>query len=384
MANVKKKKEDVKGRVSIQQMRDILNKKAGAVVAYSLEESNPTDVDEWIPTGSRWLDSIICKGKISGIPMGKIVELAGLEAAGKSYMAAQIAAHAQQKGIDVIYFDSESAIASDFMEKVGCDLSTLLYVQARSVEFVLETIEELLANNHNKMLFIWDSIAFTPTETDVEGDFDPQSSMAVKPRILSKAFSKLIQPLANSGSTLLCLNQLKTNITRSPQEALLSPYFTPGGKALAYAYSLRIWLTARKGKASFILNDAGFRIGNEVKAKIEKSRFGTQGRECTFKILWGGDDIAIQDEESWFEAIKNSEQLKQSGAWYTLVFDDKKEVKFQSKDWIEKLKDKDFREQVLRVMDKEVIHKFDSREGSAKNFYNIDGDEEPDVDFEEE
>jgi len=384
MANIKKKDKEVKGRVSIQQMRDILNKKAGAIVAYSLEESNPTDVDEWIPTGSRWLDSIICKGKLSGIPMGKIVELAGLEAAGKSYMAAQIAAHAQQKGIDVIYFDSESAIASDFMEKVGCDLSTLLYVQARSVEFVLETIEELLANNHNKMLFIWDSIAFTPTETDVEGDFDPQSSMAVKPRILSKAFSKLIQPLANSGSTLLCLNQLKTNITRSPQEALLSPYFTPGGKALAYAYSLRIWLTARKGKASFILNDAGFRIGNEVKARIEKSRFGTQGRECTFKILWGGDDIAIQDEESWFEAIKNSDKLRQTGAWYALIFDDGKEVKFQSKDWIEKLKDKDFREQVLRLMDKEVIQKFDSREGNAKNFYNIDGEDEEEVEFEEE
>jgi len=384
MANVKKKDKETKGRVSIQQMRDILNKKAGAIVAYSLEESNPTDVDEWIPTGSRWLDSIICKGKISGIPMGKIVELAGLEAAGKSYMAAQIAAHAQQKGIDVVYFDSESAIASDFMEKVGCDLSTLLYVQARSVEFVLETIEELLANNQNKMLFIWDSIAFTPTETDVEGDFDPQSSMAVKPRILSKAFSKLIQPLANSGSTLLCLNQLKTNITRSPQEALLNPYFTPGGKALAYAYSLRIWLTARKGKASFILNDSGFRIGNEVKAKIEKSRFGTQGRECTFKILWGGDEIAIQDEESWFEAVKNSDQIKQSGAWYTLVFDDGKEVKFQTTKWLEMLKDKDFRDQILRLMDKEVIQKFDSREGNAKNFYNIDGDEEPDVDFEEE
>lgn len=381
---VKKKEKEVKGRITISQMRDILNKKAGAVVAYNLEETNPTDVDEWISTGSRWLDSIICKGKLAGIPMGKIVELAGLEAAGKSYMAAQIAAHAQQKGIDVIYFDSESAIASDFMEKVGCDLSTLLYVQARSVEFVLETIEELLANNQNKMLFIWDSIAFTPTETDVEGDFDPQSSMAVKPRILSKAFSKLIQPLANSGSTLLCLNQLKTNITRTPAEALTTPYFTPGGKALAYAYSLRIWLTARKGKASFILNDAGFRVGNEVKAKIEKSRFGTQGRECTFKILWGGDEIAIQDEESWFEAIKNSEQLKQGGAWYTLVFEDGKEVKFQFKDWIEKLKDKDFREQVLKLMDKEIIQKFDSREGNAKNFYNIDGVEEPDVDFEEE
>ena len=114
----------------------------------------------------------------------------GLEAAGKSYMAAQIAANAQKKGVDVIYFDSESAIASDFMTNVGVDISTLLYVQAKSVEFVLETVEELLANNQNKMLFIWDSIAFTPTETDVEGDFDPQSSMAVKPRILSKGLSK--------------------------------------------------------------------------------------------------------------------------------------------------------------------------------------------------
>ena len=384
MANVKKKDKDVKGRISIDQMRDILNKKAGSIVAYSLEETNPTDVEDWIPTGSRWLDSIICRGKLAGIPMGKIVELAGLESAGKSYMAAQIAANAQKKGIDVIYFDSESAIASDFMVKAGVDVARLLYVQARSVEFVLETIEELLANNPSKMMFIWDSIAFTPTETDVEGDFDPQSSMAVKPRILSKAFSKLIQPLANSGSTLLCLNQLKTNITRSPQEALLSPYFTPGGKALAYAYSLRIWLTARKGKASFLLNDAGFRVGNEVKAKIEKSRFGTQGRECTFKILWGGDDVAVQDEESWFEAIKNSDQIRQTGAWYTLVFDDGKEVKFQTTKWLDMLKDQAFKDQILRLMEKEVIQKFDSREGHAKNFYNIDGDEEPDVDFEEE
>lgn len=381
MANIRKKdkKESTNGRISIDQMREMLNKKAGSVVAFNLEEANPTDVTDWIPTGSRWLDSIICKGKLSGIPMGKIVELAGLEAAGKSYMAAQIAANAQKKGIDVIYFDSESAIASDFMEQAGCDVSRLLYVQAKSVEFVLETIEELLANNQSKMLFIWDSIAFTPTETDVEGDFDPQSSMAVKPRILSKAFSKLIQPLANSNSTILCLNQLKTNITRITAEALTTPYFTPGGKALAYAYSLRIWLTARKGKASFITNEAGFRIGNEVKAKIEKSRFGTQGRECTFKMLWGGEDIAIQDEESWFEAIKNSDQIKQAGSWYVLVFDDGKEVKFQATKWMEMMNDNNFREQVLRIMDKEVIQKFDSKEGNAKNFYNIDGDDEDDL-----
>jgi recombination protein RecA len=371
-----------KGRVSIEELRQSLNKKAGEEIAFSLQETNPTDVEEWIPTGSRWLDSIISRGNLAGIPVGKIVELAGLESSGKSYMAAQICANAQKMGIDVTYFDSESAISSDFMERAGCDIKNLLYIQAKSVEFVLETIEHLLSVNDSKMLFVWDSIAFTPTETDIGGDYDPQSSMAVKPRILSKGFSKLIQPLANSGSTLLCLNQLKTNITKFQAEALTTPYFTPGGKALIYAYSLRIWLTARKGKASFIIDDSGFRVGNELKAKIEKSRFGTQGRECTFKILWGGN-VLIQDQESWFEAIKNSDQITQSGAWYTLLTKSGKEYKFQTAKWLEFLEDEEFREEVLSIMDREVIHKFDAREGKAESFYNIDAEEDSTEEFDD-
>ena len=158
---MKKKEKDTKGRISIDQMRDLLNKKAGAVVAYSLEETNPTDVDDWIPTGSRWLDSVICRGKLAGIPVGKVSELAGLEGSGKSYMAAQIAANAQKMGIDVVYFDSESAIDPEFMKKAGCDMSRLLYVQADSVEYVLESIEDILKSSQNRMLFIWDSMALT-------------------------------------------------------------------------------------------------------------------------------------------------------------------------------------------------------------------------------
>ncbi len=84
-----------------------------------------------------------------------------------------------------------------------------------------------------------------------------------------------------------------------------------------YAYSLRIWLTGRKAKSSFIEDDKGFRIGSEVKIKLEKSRFGTQGRSCAFRILWGTDEIGIRDEESWFDAIKSSESLTSAGAWYT-------------------------------------------------------------------
>jgi len=362
------------GKLSMADMRKLINKRAGMTVAHNLNEENPTEVNDWIPTGSRWLDSIVCKGKLAGIPVGKVTEIAGLEATGKSFLAAQVAASAQKKGIDVVYFDSESAIDPAFLEKAGCDVSTLLYVQAQSVEFVLETIEDLLVNNENRMLFIWDSLALTPAISDVEGDFNPQSSMAVKARILAKGMSKLTVPIANSQSTFLVLNQLKSNITRSPSEAMTTPYVTPGGKAMIYAYSLRIWLTGRKAKASFITDTSGFRIGSEVKVKLEKSRFGTQGRQCNFKILWGTDDIGVQDDQSLFEAIKGSNYMSSAGAWYSLEMGDGKVVKFQPSKWDEKMQDPTFKQRVYDVMDEEVIQKFDKRLGKAEDFYEEKGE----------
>ena len=314
---------------------------------------------------------MICRGKLAGVPVGKITELAGLESAGKSYMAAQVAANAQKMDIDVVYFDSESAIDPAFLEKAGCDLGRLLYVQAQSVEFVLETIEELLGSNEGQMLFIWDSLALTPAISDIEGDFNPQSSMAVKARVLAKGMSKLTVPIANSKSTFVVLNQLKTNITRSPSEAMTTPYVTPGGKAMHYAYSLRIWLTGRKAKASFIIDEHGYRVGSEVKCTLKKSRFGTQGRQCSFKILWGGE-IGVQDQESWFDAIKGSKSLQSSGAWYTLTHSDGTEEKFQPSKWSEKLKSEKFKERVLQLIDEEVILKFDDRTTDAGAFYDVD------------
>lgn len=356
------------GKLSMEDMRKLINKKAGMNVAHDLNEENPTVVTQWIPTGSRWLDSIICRGKYAGIPVGKVSEIAGLEATGKSYMAAQVAANAQKMGIDVVYFDSESAIDPTFLTNAGCDLNSLLYVQAQSVEFVLETIEELLGSG-NQMLFIWDSLALTPAVSEVQGSFDPMSQMAMKARILARAMSKLALPLANARATLLVLNQLKTNITRIASEAMTTPYVTPGGKAMAYAYSLRIWLTGRKAKASFVLDDNGFRIGSEVKVKLEKSRFGTSGRRCNFRILWGGNDVAIQDDESLFDAIKSSDNIIQSGAWYTMTFEDGSSEKFQATKWVEKMQDEKFRQRVYQIIDEEVIYKFDSRQGKAEDFY---------------
>ena len=140
---------------------------------------------------------------------------------------------------------------------------------------------------------------------------------------------------------------------------------------MIYAYSLRIWLTGRKAKASFVLDDSGFRIGSEVKVKLEKSRFGTQGRNCAFKILWG-EEVGIQDEESWFEAIKASDRIKRAGAWYSLVYEDGTEEKFMGAHWVGKLEDEKFRNRVLEIMDEEIIMKFDKRIGEAEDFYDVD------------
>ncbi len=362
------------GKISISDMRALINKKAGREVAFDLEETNPTEVTEWIPTGSRWLDSIICRGKLAGIPVGKICELAGETASGKSYMAAQIAANAQKMGISVVYFDSESAIDPDFLQKAGCDVQNLLYLQADSVEFVLETIEDLLKSTDDKFLFVWDSVALTPSKNDLEGDFDPNSSMAVKPRILSKGLSKLIQPIANKQATLLVLNQLKTNLNPQGNIKYLTDserYTTPGGKALAYSYSLRIWLTGVRKNDSYINDERGYRIGSEVKARLEKSRFGTQGRECFFKILWGAPEVGIMDEESIFLSIKPF--IKQMGAWYEIDVAGKPR-KFQSPSWNELMKEEEFKKAVLKLMEEEVIVKFDTRQGDAKNYYNLEGE----------
>jgi len=374
-----KKAKTKTGRVSVQDLLSLVNKKAGKTVAHDLTAENPTEVKQWIPTGSRWLDSIICRGKPAGIPVGKISEIAGLEATGKSYMACQIAANAQKMGLIVVYFDSESAIDPSFLERAGCDLSRLMYIQAASVEFVLETVEELLGASSDQLLFIWDSLALTPAMSDIEGDFNPNSSMAVKARILAKGMSKLVIPIADKQATFLVLNQLKANITSGPMAritAMTTPYVTPGGRAMQYSYSLRIWLTGRKAKSAFIEDEKGFRIGSEVKCRLEKSRFGTAGRFCTFRILWGTEDIGIKDEESWFDAIKGSKYMKSAGSWYTLTMPNGYTKKFQPSRWAKMIEnDKEFKKNIIELIDIEVVQNFDKREENANKFYDDTSEE---------
>lgn len=364
--------------------RKLLNKIAGGKVVFNLEEENPSDVKYWIRTGSTWLDAIICRGQMAGIPGGRVTEFAGLQSVGKSYMALQIAVNAQKDlGMTVVYADPEAGIDSEFMRRAGCDLDALLYVKPPDLETWYEIMEEMLKQRQEgeRMLFILDSLASIPCKSDNDGDYNPNSSVGVKARIQSKAMQKISMPLQEADATYVILNQLKTNISGlaqvpNPKYATDSQrYSVPGGKAAEYAASLRVWLTGSQSKKLIVLDDKGYRVGSYVKARLEKSRFGSQGRICEFKILWG-ERVGVMDEESILEAVKAAPEVK-LGAWNSLKMENGYEKKWQGSDkFVELMRtEPEFKSNIMSLLMRDVVLAFENKTVDANQFYDLTSEE---------
>lgn len=375
-------KETKTGKIDVSELRKTLNNQLKGGV-YDLREENPTHVKQWIPTGSTWLDGIIAKGVMGGLPVGKIIELAGIPSTGKSFLAAQIAANAQKMGIIPVYFDAENAVDPPFLAKAGCDFETFVYIQPKDLESVFETIEKLLLSSPQKFLFVIDSLAAVPTRVDVEGTFNPTERIGVKAALLAKAFPKITTALAEKECTLLILNQLKVNIkatSEAPQGGKYltdsQKYITPGGTSPDFFTSLRIWLSkSYSTKDEFIVKDSnGYQIGSYVKARIEKSRFGTQNRVAEFKILWGSNErVGVLNEESILEAIKGKTEDLETGVWNKLKYADGTVEKWQGLEqgFVELMKtNQKFKDRVMEIFDYQVIQKFDKKIGHASEFLN--------------
>ena len=372
------KKEVAAGKIDLDAMRKSINKKVGHKVAFDLNgDEDPAHINYWISTGSTWLDAIICRGQMAGIPGGRITEIAGLPSTGKSYMAMQLIANAQKMGLYPIYGDPEDSLDKTFMARAGVDLNNILYIQPPDLETWLQIMEDAMANNPGaKFLFILDSLAATPTKSDVKGSYDPNSSVGKKARVLSLAFQKLRPMFAETDSTFVILNQLKTNISGlaevpNPKYASITQKYTvPGGKAPEFWASLRIWLTSSTSTKQNVYDKNNFRIGSYVKARLIKSRFGTQDRWAEFKILWG-DKVGVMDEESLLNAIKGSESIK-TGTWNTLFNKDGTELaKWQKLEegFVKHMNETPgFRERVMEIVDEEIIMKFEKREGDGSAF----------------
>jgi len=333
-----------------------LNKanKDGGKIAFTLDEDdNPTEVSEWISTGSSMLDLAISNRPHGGLPVGRMVEFNGLEGTGKSLVSAHVVAETQKKGGIAVLIDTENAGSPDFWKSLGVDLTKMLYVQCETVEDIFEQMERMItivrkSNKDRILTIIVDSVAAASTKVELESDHGKDGFATGKSIIISKAMRKITNMIGKQKVLTIFTNQLRQNLNAM---AFGDKYVVSGGKALAYHCSVRVRLN-NSGK----LKKGTDVIGNECKAVVVKNRMGPPQRTAIFEIYF---DSGIADYSSWIKVMKENSLVKQGGAYYTYKKDDGTEWKFQSKTFIGELqKDKKLKEEIYNKICDAVIMKY--------------------------
>ena len=176
-----KKKEDTNRDELTGILADSLNKKFSKThhrVAYFLDgsEDSPTDVNDWVSTGSTVLDLAISNRPNGGFPVSKIVEITGLEQSGKSLLASHIIANTQKKDGVAVYIDTESSLNAQFLQAIGVDVEKMVYLPLETVEDIMDAIENVILKvrekNPDKLVtIVVDSVAAATTKIESAADF---------------------------------------------------------------------------------------------------------------------------------------------------------------------------------------------------------------------
>ena len=340
-------------------LADTINKQFKDMkVAYFLDGSDttPTDIKDFISTGSTMLDLAISNRPDGGIAVGRITELNGLESSGKSLIGAHVLAETQKKGGVAVYIDTETAVSTDFLEAIGVDVESMLYLHLETVEDIFSAIEEIVAkvreSDKNRLVTILvDSLAAASTNVEMEADFDKDGWATSKAIIISKAMRKITQMIGRQRVALVFTNQLRQKLG----VMFGDPWTTSGGKALPFHASTRVRLK-NKGQIKDKKNHV---IGMTILAQVVKNRLGPPLRSCEFPLYF---ESGIDDVGSWLKVMKDHKIVKQAGAWYTLTDHLGAEHKFQSKEFGEKLSDPDFKSFVYEQICEKVILKYDMKD----------------------
>ena len=322
-------------------LADSLNKKfKDYKVAYFLDgaEDTPTDLTEWISTGSSMLDMAISNRKNGGIPVGRITEVTGLEASGKSLVSAQILANTQKQGGLAVYIDTENAMNEEFLRTIGIDLQKMLYIQLETVEDIFEVIDNIITkvreSEKNRLVsIVVDSVAAATTKVEQTADYGKDGWSTSKAIVLSKAMRKITQMIGRQRVALVFTNQLRQKLG----VMFGDPWTTSGGKAIAFHASCRLRLKAA-GQIKAKVNGQDQVVGIKTKAQVVKNRMGPPLRTAEFDIYF---DSGIDDFGGWLRVLKDYKLVSQSGAWYTYTSENGEAIKFQSKDWNDKLENDD-------------------------------------------
>ena len=335
-------------------LADSLNKKfKDYKVAYFLDGSQetPTDIKEFVSTGSTMLDLAISNRPNGGIAVGRITEINGLESSGKSLVGAHILAETQKKGGVAVYIDTETSVSEDFLGVIGVDLNKMLYLHLETVEDIFEAIEEIVtkvreSDKDRLVTILVDSLAAATTKIELEADFDKDGWATSKAIIISKALRKITQMIGRQRVALIFTNQLRVKLGAMFGD----PYTTSGGKALPFHASTRIRLK-NKGQIKDSKKNV---IGMTILAQVVKNRLGPPLRKAEFPLYF---ESGVDDDGSWLQVMKDHNLVKVGGAWYTLKYGDDV-IKFQSKEWSKMLDKDEFRKYCYDMICDKVILKY--------------------------
>ncbi|HKD86828.1 MAG TPA: recombinase RecA [Terriglobales bacterium] len=253
-----------------------------------------------ISTGAISFDAALGVG---GFPRGRVVEIFGPESSGKTTIALQVIAQAQQQGGMAAFVDAEHALDPIYAAKLGVDVDNLLVSQPDYGEQALEIAEALVRSGAIDVLVV-DSVAALVPKAELDGEMG-DSHVGLQARLMSQALRKLTGIVAKSRTCLIFINQIREKIG----VMFGNPETTTGGRALKFYSSVRIDI-----RRIAAIKDGDQVVGSRTRVKIVKNKTAAPFREAEFDMMYGE---GISREGDLIDLAVNANLLEKSGSWFS-------------------------------------------------------------------